>query len=88
MQLLLCNHITEKNKVKLSLFDKAFVCSYSFVDIFVRPHLDYADMIYDKPGNINFESKLERVQYNTCLAITGPVQVNNRGSIYAELDVE
>ena len=45
-------------------------------------------MIYDKPGNINFESKLERVQYNTCLAITGAVQVNNRGSIYAELDVE
>ena len=31
---------------------------------FVHPHLDYADIIYDKPGNVNFESKLERVQYN------------------------
>ena len=29
---------------------------------FVRPHLDYADVLYDKPGNVKFESKLERVQ--------------------------
>ena len=28
----------------------------------VCPHLDHADIIYDKPGNVNFESKLERVQ--------------------------
>ena len=33
---------------------------------FVRPHLDYADIIYSKPGNVNFESKLERVQCNAC----------------------
>ena len=33
---------------------------------FVRPHLDYADIIYGKPGNVNFESKLERVQCNAC----------------------
>ena len=31
--------------------------------LLVRPHLDYANIIYDKPGNVNFESKLERVQY-------------------------
>ena len=23
----------------------------------VHPHLDYADVIYGKPGNVNFESK-------------------------------
>ena len=33
---------------------------------FVLPHLDYADIIYGKPGYVNLESKLERVQYNTC----------------------
>ena len=51
---------------------------------FVRPHLDYADIIYGKPGNVNFESKLERVQYNACLAIAG----TNWDSIYAELGLE
>ena len=56
--------------------------------MFVRPHLDYADIMYDKPGDINFESKLERVQYNACLAITGAKQGNNRNSIYAELGLE
>ena len=56
--------------------------------LFVRPHLDYANIIYDKPGNVNFESKLERVQYNACLAITGAIRGTNRDSIYAELGLE
>ena len=55
---------------------------------FVRPHLDYADMIYDKLYNAIFESKLERVQYNACLAITGAIGGTNRDSIYAELGLE
>ena len=52
---------------------------------FFRPHLDYADMIYDKLYNAIFESKLERVQYNACLAITCTIGGTNRDSIYAEL---
>ena len=36
---------------------------------FVRPHLDYVDIFYDKPGNLNFESKIEKVQYKACIAI-------------------
>ena len=55
---------------------------------FVHPHLDYADIIYDKPGNVKFESKLERVEYNACLAITGAIRRTNRDSIYAELGLE
>ena len=55
---------------------------------FIHPHLDYADIIYDKPGNVNFESKLERVQYNACLSITGAIRGTNRENIYAELGLE
>ena len=55
---------------------------------FVCPHLDYTDTIYDKPSNVNFESKLERVQYNACLAITSTIRSTNRDSIYAELSLE
>ena len=41
--------------------------------------------IYDKPDNVNFESKLERVKYNACFAITGAIRGTNRDSIHAEL---
>ena len=41
---------------------------------FVRPNLDYGDILYDKPDNQNFKSKLEKVQYRACLAITNAIQ--------------
>ena len=56
--------------------------------MFVRLHLDYAYIMYDKSGNVIFESELERVQYKACLAITGAIQGTNRESIYAELSLE
>ena len=37
---------------------------------FVRPNLDYGDIVYNKPNNESFTSKLERTQYKTYLAIT------------------
>ena len=41
---------------------------------FVRTHLNYGDILYDKPNNENFQNKLEKVQYRTCLAKTGAIQ--------------
>ena len=38
---------------------------------FVRSHLDYADIIHDKPFNESFKEKLEKVQYSAALTITG-----------------
>ena len=52
---------------------------------FIRPHLDYGDILYDKPGNQNFQNKLEKVQYKACLAITGAIQGTSRQKIYDEL---
>ena len=37
---------------------------------FLRPHLDYGDIIYDQPQNEFFCNKLESIQYNAALAIT------------------
>ena len=40
------------------------ISSDSLVTIYkmlVCPHVDYADIIYDKPCNVNFESNLGRV---------------------------
>ena len=41
---------------------------------FIRPILDYADVIYDHPANVSFSKKTESVQYNEALAITGTIK--------------
>ena len=52
---------------------------------FVRPHLDYGDILYDRQNNENFQNKLVKIQYRACLAITGAIQGNSRTKIYDEL---
>ena len=55
---------------------------------FVRPHLDYGDMIYDKAYNETFHQKLESVQYNACLALSGAIRGSSREKLYHELGSE
>ena len=43
----------------------------------LRPHLTYGDNIYDRAFNESFQNKLESLQYNAALAITGAI----RGSL-------
>ena len=38
----------------------AFITIYKS---FIRPHLDYADIIYDKPNNDSISQKIENAQY-------------------------
>ena len=52
---------------------------------FIRPHLDYGDILYDKPSNDNFQNKMEKVQYRACLMITGGIQGTSREQLYDEL---
>ena len=55
---------------------------------FIRPHVDYGDIIYDIPGNESFPQKIESVQYNAALAITGCFFGTSREKIYSELGLE
>ena len=55
---------------------------------FVRPHLDYGDIIYDQPYNDSFCQKLESYQYNAALAITGAIRGTSKTKIYNELGLE
>ena len=55
---------------------------------FIRPHLDYADILYDQGNNMSFQQKLESIQYNTCLAITGVIQGTSKEKLYQELRLE
>ena len=55
---------------------------------FVRPNLDYADIIYDKPLNESFKKKIILVQHNAALIITGAIKWTCRDKIYQELGLE
>ena len=47
-------------RLSVCLPRKALLTIYKF---FVRLHLDFGDILYDKPGNLNLQSKIDKVQY-------------------------
>ena len=55
---------------------------------FVRPHLDYGDIVHDRPNNESFITKLEQGQYNAALAITRAIKCTSRSKLYNELGLE
>ena len=55
---------------------------------FIRTHLDYDDVVYDHPSNEAFSNKLETVQYNAALAITGGIKGTSREKLYQEFGLE
>ena len=68
---------------------RVYLPRYSLLCIykaFVRPHLDYADIIFAQLGN--FIQKLESAQYNAALAITGCFRGTSREKLYNELGLE
>ena len=52
---------------------------------FIRPHLDYGDIIYYKAFNESFNAKLESLHYNVTLARTGAIRGSSTEKIYKEL---
>ena len=67
-----CNKMIGRMKrLSLNLPRNALLTIYKS---FIRPHLDYNDILYDKPSNENFQNKMEKVQYRACLAINGGIQ--------------
>ena len=55
---------------------------------FIRPHLDYGDMIYDRAYNALFHQNIESIHYNAALEITGAVRETSREKLYQELGFE
>ena len=56
--------------------------------VFIRPHLDYGDVLYDQASNNSFHAKMESIQYNAYIAITGAIRGTPREKIYQELSLE
>ena len=55
---------------------------------FVKPYLDYVEIIYDKAFIGSVQQKLESIQYNAALIITGVIRGTSRQKIYSELGLE
>ena len=55
---------------------------------FIRSILEYADVIYDQPSNDSFSDKIESIQYNAALAITGAIRGTSKDKLYKELGLE
>ena len=54
---------------------------------FVRPHLDYADVIYDQPNNSCLSDKMETAQYNAALGITDAIRGTSKEKIYQDVNL-
>ena len=79
-----CNKIIRMMKSLSNRLQRLLITYKSFV----RPILDYGDIIYDKPHKGSFIEKMKRVQYNACLLITGALKGTSRERLYQELGLE
>ena len=96
----LCNKISKAKKVLGTLKPLSRYLPTKTLDLmyksFVRPHLDYCDIIYHEPSkedvNGQFLSKpmedVEKVQYKAALLVSGAWKGSNRTKLYEELGWE
>ena len=105
-KLTFAHHISDKiNKAKKLIGPLKYLRSYlpmrTLIQIyksFIRPHLDYGDIIYHIPQSTNlFDSSIslhslmesvENIQYQAALAITGCWKGSSREKLYTELGWE
>ena len=80
------NKMIERLKKLSNLLPRqALVTIYKAI---IRPHLDYGDVLCDQASNNSLPAKMESIQYNACLAITGAIRGMSRENIYQELGLE
>ena len=87
------NNVTAKVKKAVGFLRKLrnILLSTTLITIykaFIRPHLDYGDVLYDQTFNNSFNEKMESVQYIECLALTAAMRGTSKEKIYQELGLE
>ena len=63
-------------------------CLLTIYKSFAGSHLDYGDVICDQIFNESFHQRLESIQYNATIAITGTIRSTSSKKIYQELGLE
>ena len=72
-------------KFQLTLPRKSLVTIYKS---FIRPHLDYGDVVYDRAFNELFHQSLESLQYSAAIAIPGAIRGTSSEKLFQELGLE
>ena len=72
-------------KLRHSLTQKSLLTLYK---AFLKPLIDYGDIIYDQPQNESFSNEIESVQYKAALAISGAIQGTSYDKLNQELVLE
>ena len=54
---------------------------------FIRPHLDYGDIVHDEAFKESFHKNLESIQYNAATAITGAIGTSS-WKLFQEIGLE
>ena len=52
---------------------------------FIRPHLDNEDVVFDQAFNNSFHQRLESIQHNAALTITGAIRGISKEKLYQKL---
>ena len=55
---------------------------------FIRPDLNYSIIIYGQAYNASFQQKVESIEYNAALAITGAIRGTSKKKRFEELGLE
>ena len=55
---------------------------------FIRPHLAYSDIVYDRAFNESFHKNLESIHHNAAIAITGAIRGTSSEKLFQELALE
>ena len=55
---------------------------------FIRPHLEYGAVIYERAFNKSFHQRLESILYNAAIAITGKIRGTSSEKLFQELGLE
>ena len=55
---------------------------------FVKPHLDYGDVIFDKAYSNSFQQRLESLQYKASLAVTSGIKGSSTKRLFEKLGLE
>ena len=95
-KLLFLEHIDEKikkatvgvnlmRKLNLLLPRSSLLTVYK---CFIKPHLDYGNVIYNQPNLSSLANKIESVQYNAALAITGAIRGAFKEKLYQDIGFE
>ena len=69
-------------KFQLTLPRKSILTIYKS---FIRPHLDYSDVIYDRAYNESFHQNLESLQYSAAITVTGAIRGTSSEKLFQEL---